>query len=246
MKPNWKKIGIIVVVIIFILGPVKDLLIKTVITSVGPAVIGAPIQLDWFSWNLLTSRLDVYGLKIDNPKDFPKGTFVHLERAVIAYDLPALFKGELHLPLTDVSLKRVVIVKNKEGALNAQSLKITQSAGEDQPQSAKPSTKVSKAMSLRLDELRVNMGEIVRLDYSKSDTPKESVMDIGLKNRVYRNITSPQQLAAVILLDMTGISKVAGLAKSAVSEVAGSVKDVSGVAVKTGKKILGTVESIFK
>ncbi len=223
----------------------KDLLIKFLVPPLATFILGAPVHLGWFSWNVFTSRVAIYDLKVHNPEGFPQGAFVDLEKAVIGYDVPALLGGTLHVPLTDISIKKVVLVKNKAGQMNVQSLKVTRQEEGGAPASEK-SAKPSKAMPMRLDEIRVNMGAIVMLDYTTSDTPKEKAIDIGLKNRVYHNITSAHQLVGAVLLDMTGVSKVAGLAKATVLEVAGGVKQVSGTALNTGKKIFGEVKSIFK
>ncbi len=236
------RLGLIVLAVITV-G--KDLLIKLIVPPLATFILGAPVHLGWFSWNIFTSHVAVYDLKVHNPAGFPQGAFVDVEKAAIGYDIPALIGGKLHVPLTDISVKKVILIKNKEGRMNVQSLKVTQQEEGGAAASEKPS-KPSKAMPMQLDEIRVNMGEIVMLDYTKSDTPKETAIDIGIKNRVYHNITSVHQLVGAVLLDMTGVAKVAGLAKATVMEVAGGVKQVSGVAINTGKKIFGEVKSIFK
>jgi len=185
------RIILIVVISLFALAIIKDFAIKSVVSLVATQVTGAKVSINWMSVGVLRQSVKISGFKMYNPKDFPKGVLVDLPKLTVNYDVASILKGKLHLSLLDINLKEIGLIKNKEGKLNVDSLKVAQQkpAKEEKP---------AKQMPMQIDVMNLEMGRIVSKDYSVGAEPAISVYDINLK-KTYKNITSAQQLAALII-----------------------------------------------
>ena len=235
MNNTFKNIIIVVfLVFIFFITIGKDLLVKFMVPPMASKILGATVHLDNFSMNIVTSRVSIDGLRIDNPEGFPLSTMVDVDHVHIAYDIPALLGGKLHLPLTDISLRQITLVRNERGKLNVKELNILEMKQKN------------NTMPMALDEVRLNVGKIILLDYTKGNPPKETQVQTGLNHKVYRHITNPAQLAGAIFLDMTGVSRVAGLAVDIIKDVGGDTKGIGKRVVNTGVNIIKDVTSILK
>ncbi|OGX27619.1 MAG: hypothetical protein A2787_09505 [Omnitrophica WOR_2 bacterium RIFCSPHIGHO2_01_FULL_48_9] len=194
-----QKIAVIVIAAIFALGIIKDFVLKTVITSVGSNVLGAKLTMGGLSVGLLTQKVDIRDLRIYNPAGFPEGTLIDVPQVRVDYDLSALAGGRLHLPLVIFDLKEATIVKNKEGKLNVDSLKVMEEAGK------KEAKKTAQELpGIQIDVMKLNLGKVVFKDYSKGDPPAISVYDVHVKDKTFKNINSVQQLVVVVLMEAMG------------------------------------------
>ncbi|MDD5477577.1 MAG: AsmA family protein [Candidatus Omnitrophica bacterium] len=188
-----RNILIVVVISIFAVVIVRDQVIKSVITVAATQVLGAPIHINGFSLGVFNQSVRISGFKIYNPKGFSRGILVDLPKINVLYDLGALFKKEIHLVNVEIELKEMGLEKNSAGKLNIDALKAAkQERGKED--------KSSKQMPMRLDTVKLGIGRIVLKDYSAGEEPAVKVYDINI-NKTYKNITSAQQLAALILAE---------------------------------------------
>jgi len=200
-----KKVRIILLAIIILLialGVFKGPLIKSVVTLGVTQVMGTPVHIDSFAFGIFKPTVRIKGLKIYNPEKFPKEILIDIPEISVDYDLPTLIKGKLHLPLIVVNLKEMVVIKNKEGALNVDSLKVAQKK-EEEPKQTKP-------MPMQIDVLTLNISKVFYKDYSQGDQPIVKGYDVGVKEKTYKNITSAQQLAALIMVEAMGPTAIKG------------------------------------
>ncbi len=210
MKKFLIVIGIIVIFLVCI-TILKNLIIKSVVTKVASGVIGAPVHIDSFSLNILSSTIYMSGFKIFNPSGFPEGILVSCPKIKIIYDRATLFKQKRHFLLVEIELKEMGLTKNKEGKLNVDSLKIVQQS------------KSSEFIPMQIDLLTLSIGKIVYKDYTVSTEPSVRVYDVN-KQKSYKGIPSAEQLALLVLTEPMKDAAI----KSA--EIYG-VAIVSGVAV---------------
>lgn len=213
-----KKILVIALVIIvglFCIGLVRDQIIKNVIAGVGSNVTGAQIEIGGFSLGLLRQTIRIKDFKMHNPAGFPKGIMADLPRIYVDSDLFALLRGKIHFPTLTIELNELNLIKNKEGKLNVDSLMVT----EQKTGKAKP----SKPLAMQVDLLNLEVGRIIMKDYTVENPPSVQVYDINLK-KSYKNITSAEQLTALL---MTEPMKQAGIRGA---EIYG-VTALAGVAV---------------
>lgn len=188
-----RKILLAVVISIFALVILRDQVIKSVITVVATQVVGAPVHINGFSLGVFKQSVRISGFKIYNPKGFSRGILVDLPKINVRCDLGALLKNKLHLVSVEVELKEMCLEKNSEGKLNVDALKVAKQDGEQKGKS-------SPQMPIWLDTVKLGMGRVVLKDYSAQKEPIVKVYDINI-HKSYKNITSVQQLAAIILAE---------------------------------------------
>lgn len=205
-----KKIFIIIVIVIIALVGIsiaRDLLIKNIITVVASSLTGAPVRVGSFSMSIIRQSVRIANFKIYNPKGFPPGVLLDCPKIAVVSDIGALFTGRLHLKRLDFELKELGLVKNKEGNLNVDSLKISQEG--ERPKEREPK-KATKRMPIAIDLMNLKIERVVDKDYSVSGPPLIKVYDIKLK-KTYKNITSPEQLAVIIISEPLKAAGVRGL-----------------------------------
>ncbi|MDD5561762.1 MAG: AsmA family protein [Candidatus Omnitrophica bacterium] len=209
-------ISAIFFIVIFAGGIIKDQIIKSAITVIATQATGAPVHIDGFSLGVFSQSVRISGLKVYNPKGFPKAILVDLPNINVRYDLGALLKKKLHLLNVRVEIKEIGLEKNNEGKLNVDELRVVKQGRE---KAGKP----SEQMPMQIDMLTLSMGRIVSKDYSSGREPIVKVYDINI-GKSYKNITSVQQLAALILAEPMKAAGIQG------AEIYG-VAMLSGVAV---------------
>lgn len=184
---------IIVAVSLTTLGIFKDLLVKSAVTILLTNVTGAKIHIDSLSFGLFNSKVKIKGFKIYNPKGFPEGVLLNLEDISVHYDLGGLLGKTIYLKNVFVDLKEVVVIRDKEGKLNVDSLKISKSE--------KAADKPVKKTPMRIDILTLSLGRVIYEDFSRAEKPSIEAFNIGIKERVYKNITTAEQLIALFLVE---------------------------------------------
>ncbi len=214
-----KKLAIILGIIIVTisgLAVVKNQVVKSAVTIGASTVLGAPVKIDSLSFGIFKQAIIIKGLKVYNPKDFPKDILVNMPVISVSYDLGAMLAKKIHLKRVEIDLKELNIVKNKEGKLNVDSLNVSK---EQEKPPAGEKEKTAQDISLRIDELILTVGIVVYKDFTKGEKPATEVFDVNIERKTYKNITSAQQLAALILsepLKQTAIKSAKIYAASAV------------------------------
>lgn len=226
-----KKILIVlavVIICIIVIGVVKDQIVKSVVTVAATQIAGAPVHIDGFSLGVMSQSVRISGFKMYNPKGFSKGILVDLPKIYVVYDLGAVFKHKLHLANAEIELKEIGLEKNKDGKLNVDELKVVK-------QGEKKEAKPSKQMPMQIDTLKLGMGKIVIKDYAAGAEPTVKVYDVNL-HKSYKNITSAQQLAALILAEPMKSAGIQGAKIYGVAMLAGvAVLPVAIVGTFVGK-----------
>jgi len=230
-----KKIKIIILAIFLLFGfcLVRDFLIKSIIGTVASSVTGAPTHIGGFSLSVIKQTVRITNFKMYNPSGFPRDILVDIPKIGVSCNLGALLKGKIHLKQIDFELKEVVMVKNKEGKLNVDSLKITEEKKAGTPE--KGAKKPVKEMAIQIDLANLVIGRIVSKDYSVEGPAAIKVYDVNLK-KSYKNITSVQQLAALIISEPLKAAGIQGLKVYAVSMLTGvAALPVAAVLTFAGK-----------
>jgi len=199
-----KKPAVIIIVIIailFVVSFVKDLVIKSVVTFSISSVTGAPVKIDGFSLGFLKQSIRIKGFKLYSPKGFGNDALLDITRMELDYDLGSLFKKELHIRRATLDLKEAVIVRNSEGKLSVDSLKVAQKP--QKPVKAGEGEKVSNdVMPLSVDHVYLNLGKVVFKDYQQNEQqPFVQAYDINVKNKEYKNIKSVNQFILLVLIE---------------------------------------------
>ncbi len=226
-----KKAVIIIIVAfgaVFSAAILKDQMIKAAVTVVVSRLTGAPVHIDRFSLGVFNSSVRISGFKMYNPRGFSKGILINLPTINVRCDLGALLKRKLHIPEASIELSEMALLKNREGRLNVDSLKV--SGKEGSPKKAR-----SAQMPIQIDTLKLKIGRIIFKDYSHGGYPAIKVYDIGI-NKEYRNINSVNQLVVLVLSEPMKSAGIEGAKIYAAAMLAGAAVLPVSVAVTLAGK----------
>lgn len=232
------KIAILVIVLLFGFCLVRDFIIKSVIGTVAGNITGAPVHVGVLSLSVIRQSIKISNFRMYNPGGFPKDILVDIPKIGVSCNLGALIKGKTHLKKIDLELKEIIMVKNKEGKLNVNSLKIMEEKEAKAP--GKKVKKPAKEMNIQIDLMNLAIGRIVSKDYSVAGEPVVKVYDVNLK-KSYKNITSVQQLVTLIIFEPLKAAGMQGLKVYGISALTGvAVLPVTAALTFTGKDYVQT------
>ncbi|MBP9854872.1 MAG: hypothetical protein KBD53_08400 [Candidatus Omnitrophica bacterium] len=218
----------IFVCIVFLVGIIKNFVLKEMIIKMAPKAIGCKIQMNHFSLNLLTQKINIQGLIIFNPKGFPSEPFLTIPEITVKTNVWGLLRGQLHLPLVIVNMRELVVIKNKDKKLNVDALsdfiEHTNSKNKNPVPSEKSENKIENmAMSgLYIEVLKLNVDRVIYKDFSHGITPIIKVYDVGLKNKTIRNIHGVNQLITYIVVQAMGATAIKGAGIYAAAAIMGA------------------------
>lgn len=224
-----KKIFIIFLIAaltLAVLGISKNQLIKSSVILAASKVLGVKVQMASFSLGIAKPAIRIRGLKLYNPQGFPKEPMVDIPQVNIEYDLGALLKKRLRLNRVVFDLNEMAVVKNKGGAFNVDELKVV-----------KKEEKPPDPIALQIDYLSLSIGRVVYKDFSRGEKPSIEIFEVNIKNKIFKNIGSAQQLASLILLEALKPAAIKGAKVYALSGLAGVslFSPVGAVLLFTGK-----------
>lgn len=204
---KWHIIVIAVLAILLAFSATKDGLIKFSIEKGVQGVTGLKLGISSLRVGILKTMVDINGLKLYNPHGFEDSIMLDMPTIYVDYDLPAFFKGKIHLREVRINMKEFIVEKNSRGELNLDALKMTKD-GAAAP--AEPKEK-GKGMPLQIDTLQLKVGKVIYKDYSQGGAPQVKEFDVAT-DETYQNITDLQSLVSLIMvkaLAKTTISKLA-------------------------------------
>ena len=152
---------------------------------------GVPIEIASVDVGVFTSKVDVRGIVLKNPADFPEPNFAELPQLYVDYRLPSIIVRRNHVNELFIHIDHLYLVKNNKGASNV--TKIQESvAGGDKQTSAK----------YQLDRLRIHLGKVTIKDYSRAK-PTERTLTLNL-DRTYENISDSTDITRLVLMSLAG------------------------------------------
>jgi hypothetical protein len=258
-----KKIHVVVIVIaVVILALIigKNMVIGSIIKGGIKSLTGLGMSIDKTDVGLVSTRIGLEGIKVYNPPEFADKMMMDMPELYVDYNLFQLLKKKVHLQELRVDLKEFVVIKNKDGKLNLNSLKVVK---DTKKEAEAPKEEPAKKTEFMIDVMKLKIDKVVFKDYTAGDKPKITEYPIKI-NEEFTNIDDPKKVANVIIAKAvmnTAIARltdfdVNALASSAsdtlksatkvVGQTAGAAVDTgkkaADSAVKTGKKAVGTAE----
>lgn len=195
---------------------------------------GFPLTIGAVDIGLVNGKLEVRDLKLMNPPEFKEVMFVDLPGFFVDYRLGSMITGSPHVNELRINLNEVVVVKNEKGETNALKLKgVAASSTGGDTGSKTPAPKTEKKQQYRVDVLKVHVGTVRYLDYSKGGRVSEKKMVLNL-DRTFTNIdenTNISRLILVTALGNVGIPDLAGVTDS-LKQGLGGATDAAGKAVQ--------------
>jgi len=206
MKKSFKFIIIFVVLILLVVFS-KNLIARTVIKSLVGSITGLHLSIESIDVGLSKTIIDTKGLKLYNPRGFPDKIMADIPEIYIDYSLGALLKRKIYFKELKFDLKEFVVVKNKDGKLNLDSLKTVKEGKKKEGVGEE-----GGLLKMQIDTLHLKIERVIYKDYTKGlPPPMIKKYNINL-NENYTNITDPQQLAQLILYRALIKTSIAGLA----------------------------------
>jgi len=198
-----------VVAALFTLSVAKDLTVKVSVENGVQLVTGLKLRINNFNTGVIRQVVNIGGLKLYNPPGFKDRVMLDMPHIYVNYDLPAIFKGVVHLKEVRLNMKELVVVKNESGELNLNSLNVVK-AGKGSG-GGQPSGHQGKAPAIKIDTLHLKIGRAVYKDYSKGGVPNIKEFNINT-DETYTDIDNPYALVGLIVVRALKNTSISGLA----------------------------------
>ena len=160
-----KKILVTVIVVFVLLTAVvvvgKNIIAKTILTKGLKAVCGLEFKVDSIDIGILSTSVEIKGLKVYNPAGFSDKLLADVPEIYLDYDLGSLFSNKLHLKELRVNVKELLIVQDNRTKVNLNSLAVL---------APLPSNK--KPPEVQIDKLNLRIRKMVYKNYVLSKNPQ--------------------------------------------------------------------------
>lgn len=240
---------LLALVILFVVAAIAwAVLLPALVASTIRSKTGFAVKIDALSVNPLTAKVNVRGLVLQNPADWPEAAFVELRDFRADADLFPLLGGRLLADEVTVDVARVTLVRNKQGVLNAVAFKEGLAGPKPPGPAPKPGEPAPKTEFL-IRRLNLKFDQLVYADHS-GRAPAVRTYDLGI-SREMQNVDSVAQLVspfsgaalAVVSDALGGMFKgAAGLLQNA----GALLKDGGGLLKDGGKKAGETLKGLMQ
>ena len=256
MKLFKKVLGLLIILLIIAVFA-RNFIVKIGAEQAVTRLTGLPLKIEGLDIGLKSTNVDIDDMKIYNPSNFPEKTMANVPDIYIDYNLTDILKGKLHLEEIRFHLNEFIVVKNKAGQTNLDSLKaLQQPKKEGEVQKKEPAAK--KKMEVQVDNLSLRIDRVIIKDYSVEGEPKIQTFEINL-NENHTDIDNLNAVVSLIVfkalfkipstallgIDLNGIA--GGLTdtlKSSTKIATDAVKDAKGMLEDTTGSLKGTAENL--
>lgn len=196
MRLKKVLIGILAAVILFFLA--KGMIARVAVSACVQAVTGLHLEIRRMEVGVFRSRVHVQGMKLHNPGGFPDRIMADVPEIYVDYDLPAFLTGRTHLREARLNLQEFVVVKDRQGRLNLDSLSPVKKAKEEKDKPASQKKPAARPGSFQIDDLELKVGNVVYKDYSGGGEPSVREFPVNLDEH-HHNVNDPGALGALIV-----------------------------------------------
>ena len=262
------KKPVIVLIVILVIGLAlsfsKDIIVKALVEKGVEVVTGLCMDMQGLRVGIINTLVKINGLRLFNPRGYKDKIMLDMPEIYVDYNLPAIIKGKIHLEEIRINLREFTVVKNEQGKLNLDFLKVVRAQKEGRKPQAKEAAagEKSKAPEIQIDSLELKIGRVVYKDYSGA-VPSTREFKINLDQK-YENITNPYALVSLIVVKALANTTIAGLAdfdlqgleqtisgtlqtaQKAATGVVGKTQEVTGQTVEAVKKTAGELTEMLK
>ena len=238
MKRPWWNWLMVAVVAVVGFGVAKNAIAQGAISGGVKLMTGLGLDIGSMDVGVLRSAIGIKNLRLRNPSGFPDQYMVELPEIYVDYDLPAFFKGQVHLEEVRLHLAQFTVEKLADGRVNLNSLKTIQAS---KPGQAPPAEKPSgKTPQIAIDRLELKVGKVIYKDYTGGSAPKVQEFAVNLDEH-YEHINNPQMLAGLIIsraLMHTTVAKLTNINLTAIqSQVNAQLKQAAQAATAAAKQL---------
>lgn len=243
----------------------RDGLVKYAAQKICASKTGFGLNVQQLHIALLQPGLEIVGLKLTNPADYPETGALEINKLKVSLDRAKTTALEIRLREVTLDLPSVVVVKKVNGEINFQRL-----AGQGreqakpadapppqqpQPQPQTPAEPKQPAKKFRIDHLAIRLGTIyVRTYVEGEDKPREQKYAMNI-DRSFENVTDFKVIGTQLFLEAMlksspdALLNLGGGVLNAGQDVGGAVGNralQAGDAVKDlGAKLGGTLKGLL-
>jgi len=237
MKKIFTILAVILVVAL-VAGFFKDTIIKLSVEKGVEVVTGLTLKVKSFRVGLINTIVGIRGLRLFNPAGFKDKVMLDMPEIYVNYDLPAIIKGKIHLEEMRINMREFMVVKNENGELNLDSLKVVQ-AQKKGPKAEKEEK--GEMPEIQIDTLELAIGKVVYKDYSRGSTPTVKEFNININER-FTNITDPASLVSIIVVKALMNTTIANLTNFDLSGLSSTVSDTLQGATQVATEAVATAQ----
>jgi len=243
---NKKKLTlpIIILAVLVVVVVAKDMFIKVGVETAVKAVTGLPLKIDSLHVGIINSMVDIKGLKVYNPAGFEEKMMVNIPQVFVDYKLGSILKGKMEVTDFKLHLAEFIVVKNKEGKVNLESLKAIQEKAAPKAGAEKPS-QPAKQMEMQIDNLALKVDKVIYKDYSKGGEPSVKEFNIGI-DQTYKDIKNLNAVISIIVVRSLAQTTIANLTNLDLGPLSDAVSGTLKGATDTTKKVIGSTTETLK
>ena len=233
-----KRLQVIVAVVLVTLAVAaagKNIVAKTAVVGGVKAMTGLDLKIGSMSVGLINTAVRIRRLMLENPAGFTDRVMIDLPEIYVNYDLGAFLGQKVHLREVRLNLNEFLVVRNPQGEVNVEALKVVQES-KGGPAHAQKKAEAAKAPAIQIDVLQLKIGKVVFKDYTGGGAPKVQEFPLNLDER-YTHITNPQMFAGLVVsraLMNTTVGRLTGVNLTALqSQVNTQLKEAMRGALET-------------
>ncbi|OGW79865.1 MAG: hypothetical protein A3G33_02520 [Omnitrophica bacterium RIFCSPLOWO2_12_FULL_44_17] len=193
-----KLLSVLIIIAIILAGVVltKNVIMQAAVEKGVRLLTGLELKMSKLNLNLRGTYLRIQDLRLYNPKGSPEPVMIYMPELFVDFSGRGLLSGKLHFATIRLNLQELYIVRNKDGKLNLDALKVKQASAKE---AQKPKVEQKgKAMPIQIDVLALKIGKVGYKDYSLRAIPVIQEFNINLDEE-YKNIQNPAYLVSFIL-----------------------------------------------
>lgn len=232
-----RRLGIVLIILLCLViaaAVAKDAIIRNSIKGIISITTGLKVNIGELKTSVAETYISINNVVVLNPPDFNDKIMLDIPEIYIDYDLPSLFKKNIHLYNMRINLKEVTIIKDRYGKINLDYLK-----GLKREESRERQDDRSRKTGFLIDSLSLKIGKVIYKDYSVRQEPVVSEYKINIDSQ-YRNVRDIKEIVRIML------------AKAVLSTAIGNLsdfrkfRDIGSDAIESGKNILQKTISELK
>lgn len=242
---NPKKLGIILVwilVALIALSFVKDIAIKAAAQKGVEMVTGLKLRTQSFKVGIFNTLIGIKNLRLFNPKGYHDRVMLDMPEIYVDYNLGAMLGGKIHLTELRLNMKEFVVVKNKAGELNLNSLKVVQAQKEGKPPEEKSK---GNPPTIQIDDLELKIGKVIYKDYSQGGSPIVKEFNLNLNER-YKNVDNAYALVSLVVVKALRHTAIANLTNFDLRGLEGTISGTLMKAQKVATEVVGKAGEVLK
>lgn len=231
MKRKVITIPAIVLAVLIALFLGKNVLIKTSLSAGVKAITGLKLSMSSMNVGVFKSLIGINDLQLYNPPGYQDELMVDIPEIYIDYNLGAFMGGKAHLEEVRLHLKEFLVVKNADGELNLDSLRVVKETEGKEVEKGDEKKEKTEMPDIQLDLLDLKIDRVIYKDYSKGTPPEVKEFNVNINER-YENITDPQSFVRLIIVKALMNTTIASLTNF---DLGNLQRGISGTVIKTAE-----------